>query len=154
MCARNGPRDFPAQRMETTDAHRRHASQNNLSHGRGQDPLALFLRLPGAWRAGVFPDDPDPASPAASAAPSAPAAPAKGKGEGRVPIGVGVKVSTLGIGGEVGLGLTRRSNVRVGFNAFSYGHTFGKDRVTSKGTPHLPSLPPTYHPFLLGAFLS
>jgi len=114
--------------------------------------LTLFLSLPRAMRAAAFPDDSDPASPAASAASSAPAAPAKGKGEGRVPIGVGVKVSTLGIGGEVGLALTHRSNLRFGFNAFTYGDTFGKDGVTYKGTLDLRSAQATYDLFLLGDF--
>src|SRR6266853_812930 len=57
---------------------------------------------------------------------SAPPAPSKQSSESHFPIGVGVKVSTLGIGGEVAVGLSQRSNVRFGFNAFSYGHTFDK----------------------------
>jgi hypothetical protein len=114
--------------------------------------LALFFSLPNFMRAAAFPDDSDPASPAASAAPSAAAAPAKGKGEGRIPIGIGVKVSTLGIGGEAAVALTHRSNVRVAFNAFSYGDTFGKDGVTYKGTLDLRSLQATYDLFLLSGF--
>ncbi len=114
--------------------------------------FVLPLSLPCCARATALPDDSDPALPAASAAPSAPAVPAKGKGEGRVPIGVGVKVSTLGIGGEAAVALTHRSNVRVGFNAFSYGDTFGKDGVTYKGTLDLRSLQATYDLFLLGGF--
>jgi hypothetical protein len=48
-------------------------------------------------------------------------------------VGVGVKVSTLGIGGELALPVTHRSNMRFGFNAFNYNHTFNKDGVTYKG---------------------
>src|ERR1700731_155821 len=75
-----------------------------------------------------MPDPPD--SSAAAPAPNAaapPAAPAKGSSEGRIPIGIGVKVSTLGIGGEVALAVSHRTNVRFGFNAFSYAHTFDKN---------------------------
>lgn len=87
-------------------------------------------------------------SPEASAAESSvPPAPAKQSSESHFPIGVGVKVSTLGIGGEVGIGLSQRSNVRLGFNAFSYGHTFNKDGATYKGTLDLRSAQATYDIF-------
>jgi hypothetical protein len=88
-------------------------------------------------------DSPDSAAPEAAAPP----APAKQSSEGRIPIGVGVKVSTLGIGGEVAVGLSHRSNVRFGFNAFSYGHTFDKDGATYKGTLDLRSAEVTYDIF-------
>ena len=39
-------------------------------------------------------------------------------------VGVGVKVSTLGIGGDIAVPVTRRTNARFGFNAFNYNHTF------------------------------
>jgi hypothetical protein len=74
----------------------------------------------------------------ASAEPS-PAPPAKGSSEGRIPVGIGVKVSTLGIGGEVAVAVSHRTNIRVGFNAFSYGDTFNKDGVTYKGNLNLRS---------------
>jgi hypothetical protein len=114
--------------------------------------LTLFFSLPNFMRAAAFPDESNSASPATGATASAPAAPAKAKGEGPIPIGVGVKVSTLGIGGEAALALRHRSNVRVGFNAFSYGDTFGKDGVTYKGTLDLRSLQATYDLFLLSGF--
>jgi hypothetical protein len=60
-----------------------------------------------------------------------------------------VKVSTLGIGGEVAVAVSHRSNVRVGFNAFSYGHTFDKDGATYKGTLDLRSAQATWDLFLL-----
>src|SRR5690242_15487533 len=34
-------------------------------------------------------------------------------------VGVGVKVSTLGIGGDIAVPVTRRTNARFGFNAFN-----------------------------------
>jgi hypothetical protein len=104
-------------------------------------------RLPAAT-----PDSPEssaaPASPAARAA-AAPAAPAKRSSEGRIPIGIGVKVSMLGIGGEVAVAVSHRTNLRFGFNAFGYGHTFDKDGVTYKGNLDLRSAQATYDVFLL-----
>ncbi len=43
---------------------------------------------------------------------------------------VGVKISLLGAGVEVATPLTRRSNLRGGFNVFSYSRSFNKDGVT------------------------
>jgi hypothetical protein len=97
--------------------------------------------------AAAVPDSPDSATPPAPAA--APAVPAKESSEGRFPIGVGVKASTLGIDGEVAVAITRRSNVRFGFNAFSYGHSFDKDGATYAGNLDLRSAQATYDFFLL-----
>jgi len=82
--------------------------------------------------AAAAPDSPESngARSNASADPSPAPAPAKGSSEGRFPVGIGVKVSSLGIGGEAAVAVSHRSNIRVGFNAFSYGHTFDKDGVT------------------------
>jgi len=96
--------------------------------------------------AAAMPGAGDTSTAAASAA--EPAAPAKESSE-RIPFGVGVKVSTLGIGGEVSVAVSHRSNVRVGFNAFSYGHTFDKDGATYKGTLQLRSAQATYDIFLV-----
>jgi hypothetical protein len=92
-----------------------------------------------------MPDSPD----SSSAPAAAPAVPAKQSSEGRIPIGVGVKVSTMVIGGEVAVAVSHRSNVRFGFNAFSYGHSFDKDGVTYKGNLDLRSAQATYDLFLL-----
>jgi hypothetical protein len=48
-------------------------------------------------------------------------------------LGVGVKVSLLGGGVEVGAPVTHRSNVRAGFNMFSYSRTFDKDGIGYAG---------------------
>src|SRR6266404_2409732 len=118
--------------------------------------FAVFVLLvnPPAARSATAarPDAPDSSAPPAPAAASAAAAPAKGSSEGRIPIGVGVKVSMLGIGGEVALAVSHRSNVRFGFNAFSYGHTFDKDGVTYKGTLDLRSAQATYDLFFFKEF--
>jgi hypothetical protein len=47
--------------------------------------------------------------------------------EGPRRIGVGAKISLLGIGGEAAVYLTKRINVRGGFNFFNYSYTFNKD---------------------------
>jgi hypothetical protein len=111
--------------------------------------VLLLMNLPAAHLAAAMPDDGDSSSPPA---PAAPAVPAKESSEGRFPIGVGVKVSMLGIGGEVAVAVSHRSNVRFGFNAFSYGHTFDKDGVTYKGTLDLRSAQATYDLFFLKEF--
>jgi hypothetical protein len=49
--------------------------------------------------------------------------------EGPRRIGVGAKISLLGIGGEAAVALTRRINVRGGFNFFNYSDTFSKDGI-------------------------
>ena len=41
-------------------------------------------------------------------------------------VGVGVKVSTLGLGVEAATAVTEHSNVRAGFNGFNYDH----ERIT------------------------
>jgi hypothetical protein len=113
--------------------------------------LMLLTNLPTSRLAAAVPDSPDsstPSAPAAMPAAAAPKAPAKESSEGRIPVGIGVKVSSLGIGGEVAIAVSHRTNVRFGFNAFSYGHTFDKDGVTYKGTLDLRSAQATYDMFL------
>ncbi len=111
--------------------------------------LLLLVNLPEPRLAAAVTDAPDSA---ATPAPEAPPAPAKGSSEGRIPIGVGVKVSTLGIGGEVAVAVSHRSNVRFGFNSFSYRHTFDKDGVSYKGTLDLRSAQATYDLFFFKEF--
>jgi len=113
--------------------------------------FAVSLLLTSFLTARLAAARPDSSS-APAAATAAPAAPAKESSEGRIPIGVGVKVSTLGIGGEVAIAVSHRSNVRFGFNAFSYGHSFDKDGVTYKGNLDLRSAQATYDLFLLKGF--
>ena len=107
--------------------------------------VLLLMNLPAVRLVAATPDAGESSAPPAAA----PAVPAKESSEGRFPIGVGVKVSTLGIGGEVAVAVTRRSNVRFGFNAFSYGHTFNKDGATYAGNLDLRSAQGTYDFFLL-----
>lgn len=67
--------------------------------------------------------EPVPASPA-------PASPDPLGSEGPRRVGVGAKISLLGIGGEGAVALTKRINVRGGFNFFNYSDTFNKDGVS------------------------
>lgn len=113
--------------------------------------IVLLASVLAGRMAAAAPESSESNATSASASPD-PAAPAKGSSEGRVPIGVGVKVSTLGIGGEVAVGLSHRSNIRVGFNAISYGDTFSKDGVTYKGNLNLRSAQATWDLFLLSWF--
>jgi hypothetical protein len=65
------------------------------------------------------------------AAPAGPAAadPAPVNAEGSRRVGVGVKLSLLGIGGEAAVALTKRINVRGGGNFFNYSRGFSKDGI-------------------------
>ena len=65
-------------------------------------------------------------------------------------MGIGAKVSTLGIGGEFGMSVTPRSNVRVGFNYFTYSRTSNKRGITYNGDLDLRSLQITYDQYLIG----
>lgn len=42
---------------------------------------------------------------------------------------LGLKASTLGVGGDAGMRLTRRFNLRVGFNAFNYHRNLSNDGI-------------------------
>ena len=54
-------------------------------------------------------------------------------------IGVGVRLSTLGAGAEVGVSLSSRLNVRGGVNIFQYNRGFNHDGITYKGQLNLRS---------------
>jgi hypothetical protein len=62
-----------------------------------------------------------------------PPSPAPASAEGPRKIGVGAKISLLGIGGEAAVALTKRINVRGGFNFFNYSDTFSKDGINYGG---------------------
>lgn len=70
------------------------------------------------------------AAPEPAPAIPAPASPAPTSSEGPRRIGVGAKISLLGIGGEAAVALTKRINVRGGFNFFNYSDTFNKDGIS------------------------
>ena len=71
-------------------------------------------------------------SDAAGAPPAAEATPATAQGGTMTigsKVGVAVKMSLLGIGAEVATPLTYHTNIRAGFNAFSYSRGFSNDGV-------------------------
>jgi hypothetical protein len=106
-------------------------------------------------RASEFADESNhecgPSASAPEASPK-PAAPAPNSSKERLAVGIGVKVSTLGVGADVALPVTHRSNARFGFNAFNYDHTFDKDGVSYKGTLGLRSAQASFDFFPLGGF--
>jgi hypothetical protein len=72
-------------------------------------------------------------------------------GQGESPeIGIGAKFSTLGVGVEGGMSVTRRSNARVGFNFFNYSRTFHSRGISYNGDVDLRSLQITYDQYLIG----
>ena len=64
--------------------------------------------------------------------------------------GAEAKISTLGIGGEGAVRLTHRINVRAGYNAFNFDHTFSKDGITYGATLGLRSFTANADLYLLG----
>jgi hypothetical protein len=87
--------------------------------------------------------------------PPAPAFVPQGGGGGSSPglprLGVGVKVSMLlGIGVEAATSITRKSNVRGGFNFFNYDFTQTKDNTDYTFNLHLRSVQATYDWFPFG----
>jgi hypothetical protein len=71
------------------------------------------------------------------------AAPAPSQGaEGALALrhfGFVAKVSTLGVGGDVGMSLTRLANVRVGFNALDFSQGFRSNGIQYNGNLHFRS---------------
>ena len=58
---------------------------------------------------------------------------------GRPSFAVGIKASSLGIGGEFGISMTRLLDFRAGFNAFNFSHTFKNNGIDYNGTLQLRS---------------
>jgi hypothetical protein len=69
-------------------------------------------------------------------------------------IGVGVKGSTLGIGGEVTVGLTPGFNLRSGYNGFTYDGTASESDIKYDYSLKLSSIPVLldWHPFDASGF--
>src|ERR1043166_3941719 len=67
-------------------------------------------------------------------------------------LGVGVKVGTLGIGFQIGTGLTSRINLRGGANFFNYKDSLTEDGVVYNGTLQLRSVEAKLDLFVIGGF--
>lgn len=65
-------------------------------------------------------------------------------------IGIAFKMSSLGAGVEVAMPLTKRSNLRTGFNIFSYERPFDTDGITYNGQLNLRSVQISYDWFPFG----
>jgi hypothetical protein len=63
----------------------------------------------------------------------------KSAGHGSPGVGVGVRISALGIGAEMAVGVSHRINLRGGFSVLSYSRGFNKDGVTFTGQLNLRS---------------
>ena len=79
------------------------------------------------------------------------AAPARrGGGDSSNRFGIGVNVSTLGIGGDLAVRLTHRINVRAGGNFMSLSHSFTDNGITYGGQLHFRSAEAYLDWFFLG----
>jgi hypothetical protein len=65
-------------------------------------------------------------------------------------VGAQVKVSTLGIGGEIGVQVLPKANVRAGFGVFNYSRTFHNDGIAYDGTLNLRSFTANFDWYLAG----
>src|SRR5262249_35962294 len=67
-------------------------------------------------------------------------------------LGVGAKVSTLGIGIEAATAVTQHSNVRGGFNFYDYKDGASKDGIHYDAALTLRSLQVTYDQYIASGF--
>ena len=72
--------------------------------------------------------------------------------QGPVRIGVGITMSSLGVGAESAMAITRRSNVRGGFNLFDYSRHLSRDGINYAGSLSLRSVEAHYDYYVLGGF--
>jgi len=68
-----------------------------------------------------------------AADPSVPGAPAAKPSKRPSGVGIGIRVSTLGIGAEAAVAVTHRTNVRAGFNAFAFSRGYDNNGVHYAG---------------------
>lgn len=90
------------------------------------------------------------ASPDSAAFPQLPQRTAESGAASR--IGVQAKFSTLGFGGEVGIAVLPKANVRAGFALYNFSHTFSKDGIAYDGTLRLRSVNANFDWYLIGPF--
>ena len=65
-------------------------------------------------------------------------------------IGVQAVGGTLGIGGQVAVQVLKRANVRGGFSAYNFSHTFNQDGINYNGTLNLGAAALNFDWYLLG----
>ena len=71
-------------------------------------------------------------------------------GSTKFSVGVGVKVSTLGIGGDLAVPVTRKTNARIGFNAFNFSQSLSSNGIDYKGQLGLRSVQSQFDIFPFG----
>jgi hypothetical protein len=76
---------------------------------------------------------PPAAAPSASPSSQPPKPRALKNGSDLGKVGIGVQISTLGVGFQTGVALTHKLNVRGGANFFSYSRTFNYNGISYKG---------------------
>ena len=89
--------------------------------------LSLLFASAG-FACGQIPDSGQPDNP-----PEAPSSSSRARFNSEPTVGIGVKASLLGGGVEVAARVTHRTNVRAGFNYFSYSRGFTKDSIAYNG---------------------
>ena len=92
------------------------------------------------------------AAPAVTSAQPAAPSPAPATADNERNIGVGIKVGTLGIGGEVAYKIANRFNVRGGVNGFGLSHNFTGNDISFDGKLKLLSAEAHFDIFLLRSF--
>jgi len=90
--------------------------------------LTAIFSAPCRGQASLAKDAPEPARATANT---------KSAGHLLPGVGVGVRASSLGVGGEVAVGVTRWINLRGGFNWLTYSRSFSKDGITYNGQLNL-----------------
>jgi len=78
--------------------------------------------------------------------------PSAGARQGLPRFGIQVTAGTPGVGVQVATAVTRRSNVRLGVNYFSYGASINKDNIAYNGTLRLESAEVLYDQYLGAGF--
>lgn len=66
--------------------------------------------------------------------------------------GVGLSASTLGAGIQAATSVTRKSNIRGGFNGFNYSESFNKDGINYNATLKLRSAQVVFDQYIAGSF--
>jgi hypothetical protein len=107
--------------------------------------IAPTLALVGALAALSFGQDTSqPATPGPS--------PSAGTGQGLPRVGIQATAGTLGAGIQAATAVTRRSNVRFGFNYFNYSASTSKDNIVFKGSLRMESAEALYDQYIGAGF--
>lgn len=87
-----------------------------------------------------------------SPSPGTAGSPSPSTGQGLPRFGIQVDAGTLGAGIQAATAVTHHSNVRLGFNYFSYSGSTSKDNIAYNGTLKLESAEVLYDQYIVGGF--